>query len=203
LAYLFELEGAVSSDDPLGAVAKMVGLEWAIDFEGVCAVPAGDPDLSDLGEFALAAPAGDSALADLVELEAAVSSRHPLEALSETASFRAGDWQSVIDVLFRFTRAKPTRWRETSHALKDILRKFPESAKCLEGQGKFSVGEQLLWLSIDGFERVSVAGSLDPTRPNFVLAWRDFTVEGAARCWQLCQATTSQVCSRSGSRRLI
>jgi hypothetical protein len=36
------------------------------------------------------------------------------------------------------------------------------------------VGEQLLWLSIDGFDRGSVAGSLDPTGPNFVVAWREF-----------------------------
>jgi hypothetical protein len=110
----------------------------------------------------------------LFELEEAVSSDDPLDALSKTASFRAGDWQSVIDVLFRFTSAKPSRWRETSHALKGIPRKFPESAKCLEGRSKVSVGEQLLWLSIDEFDRSSVAGSLDPTRPNFVLAWREF-----------------------------
>jgi hypothetical protein len=36
------------------------------------------------------------------------------------------------------------------------------------------MGEQLLWLSIDDFERGSVSGSLDPTQPNFVLAWREF-----------------------------
>jgi hypothetical protein len=36
------------------------------------------------------------------------------------------------------------------------------------------VGEQLLWLSIDGFDRGSTAGSLDPTCPSFVLAWREF-----------------------------
>jgi hypothetical protein len=58
--------------------------------------------------------------------------------------------------------------------LKEILRKFPKSAERLEGQGKSSVGEQLLWLSIDGFDRVSVAGSLDTTQPNFALAWREF-----------------------------
>jgi hypothetical protein len=36
------------------------------------------------------------------------------------------------------------------------------------------VGEQLLWLSIDDFNRGSTAGSLDPTRPSFGLAWREF-----------------------------
>jgi hypothetical protein len=49
---------------------------------------------------------------------------------------------------------------------------------CLECQGKVSVGEQLLWLSIDGFNRGSVAGSLEPTRPNFALAWREFHGRG-------------------------
>jgi hypothetical protein len=120
----------------LREVARRVGLEWAIDFD--CA-------------------AADPKVADLTELEAAVSSEDALEALSKTASFRAGDWQSVIDVLFRFTRAKPTRWRETSRALREILRSIPESTKCLEGQGKGSVGEQLLWLSIDDFDRGSRA----------------------------------------------
>jgi hypothetical protein len=42
------------------------------------------------------------------------------------------------------------------------------------------VGEQLLWLSIDIFDRVSVAGSLDPTRPNFALAWREFHSRGGS-----------------------
>jgi hypothetical protein len=136
--------------------------------------------LADLADFAVVTPVVDPELADLFELETAVSSRHPLEALSKTASFRTGEWQSVIDVLFRFTSAKPSRWRETSRALKEILRLFPESAKCLEGQGKTSVGEQLLWLSIDGFDSVSVAGSLDPTRPNFGLAWREFHGRGSS-----------------------
>jgi hypothetical protein len=100
--------------------------------------------LSDLADSVVAAPVGDPELVHLFELEAAVSSRRPLEALSETTSFRAGDWQSVIGAIFRFARAKPSRWRETSRALKEILREFPESAKFLEGQGKLSVGEQLL-----------------------------------------------------------
>jgi hypothetical protein len=130
---------------------ERVGLEWAVDFGCAGAAAASDPDLADLNEFdsAVATPVGDPELAKLLELEVAVSSAQLLEALSKTASFRAGDWQSVIDVLFRFTRAKPTRWRETSHALKEILRTFPESAKCLEGQGRFSVGEQMPWLSIE------------------------------------------------------
>jgi hypothetical protein len=137
--------------------------------------------LADLADFAFAAPACDPELTDLFELEVAVSSRHPLEALSKTASFRAGDWQIVFDVLFRFTRAKPSRWRETSHALKEILREFPESAQCLADQRRDSVGEQLLWLSIDAFDRGSVAGSLDPARPNFVIAWREFHGRGKNR----------------------
>jgi hypothetical protein len=119
-------------------------------------------------------------MTDLFELEVAVRSEDPLEALSKTASFRAGDWQNVFDVIFRFTRAKPSRWRETSHALKEILRKCPESASCLGCQGKVSVGEQLLWLSIDDFDSGSVAGSLDPTRRNFVLAWREFHGRGTS-----------------------
>jgi hypothetical protein len=158
LISLLRLERVVPRDvSALREVANTVGLEWAIDFDCVGATPASDPDL-----------------AYLFELEAAVSSDDPLDALSKAASFRAGDWQSVIDALFRFTSAKPLRWRETSHALREILQKFPESVKCLEGQGKVSVGEQLLWLSIDDFDRGSVAGSLDPRRPSFVLAWREF-----------------------------
>jgi hypothetical protein len=153
-------------------------MEWAVDFACADVAPASDPDLADLADFAVVTPVGDPELADLFELETAVSSRQPLDALSKSASFRAGDWQSVIDVLFRFTSAKPSRWRETSHALKEILRLFPESAKCLEGQGKVSVDEQLLWLSIDDFDGASVAGSLDPTRPNFGLAWREFHSRG-------------------------
>jgi hypothetical protein len=154
LISLLRLERVVPRDvSELREVARRVGLEWAIDFD--CA--AADPEV-----------------ADLTELEAAVSSEDAFEALSKTASFRAGDWQSVIDVLFRFTRAKPTRWRETARALKEILRSVPESTKCLEGQGKGSVGEQLRWLSIDDSRRGSRAGSLDPTRPNFVVAGREF-----------------------------
>jgi hypothetical protein len=130
--------------------------------------------LADVLDCPDADTAGDPEKAALFELEVAVSSTQLLEALSKTASFRAGDWQSVIDVLFRFTRAKPRRWRETSHTLKEILQKFPESAQFLEGQRKFSVGEQLLWLSIDRFNRESVAGFLNPTQPNFVVAWREF-----------------------------
>jgi hypothetical protein len=132
------------------------------------------PTLESACMFELEAAVGDPELSHLFELEVAVSSRRPLEALSKTASFRAGDCQSVFNVLFRFTCARPLRWRETSHALKEILRKFPESARCLECKGNVSVGEQLLWLSIDGFDRASVAGSLDPRQPNFVLAWREF-----------------------------
>jgi hypothetical protein len=41
-----------------------------------------------------------------------------------------------------------------------------------------SVGEQLLWLSIDGFDSGSVAGLLDPTRLNFIVAWREFHGRG-------------------------
>jgi hypothetical protein len=156
----------------LRELVKRVGLEWAIDFANV--VPVGDPDLAGLVDFNAAAPAGDPEPANQFELEAAVSSRHPLEALSKTASFRTGDWQSVFDVIFRFARAKSSRWRETSHALKEILVEFPESTKCLESQSTYSVGEQLLWLSIDGFDRGSVAGCLDPRRPSFALAWREF-----------------------------
>jgi hypothetical protein len=159
----------------LREVVRRVGLEWAIDFGCDAAALASDPDLADVCDFVGEAPVGsDPELAELFELEGAVSSGDPLKALSKTAPFRVGHWQSVFDVIFRFTRAKPSQWRETSHALKEILREFRESAKCLEGQGKFSVGEQLLWLSIDGFDRGSVAGSLDPTRPSFALAWREF-----------------------------
>jgi hypothetical protein len=179
LISLLRLERVVPRNvSELREVTRRVGLEWAIDFDGFSAGPASDPDLADLVELAIAAPVGAAQLADLFELEAAVSSRHPLEALSKTALFRTGDWQSVIEVLFRFTRARPSRWRETSHALKEILRQIPESSVCLDSQGKFSVGEQLLWLSIDGFDRVSVAGSLDPTRPNFAFAWREFHGRG-------------------------
>jgi hypothetical protein len=78
--------------------------------------------LADVLDCPAAGPAGDPEKAALFELEVAVSSRQPLEALWKTASFRAGDWQSVVDALFRFTRAKPSRWREVSHALKEILR---------------------------------------------------------------------------------
>jgi hypothetical protein len=133
----------------------------------------------------VAVPTIDPEFADLIELETAVSSRQPLKALSKTTAFRTCDWQSVVDVIFRFTSAKPSRWRETSHALKEILVKFPDSAKCLENQGKFSVGEQLLWLSIDGFDRVSVAGSLDPTRRNFMLAWRELHGRVSSRLLQM------------------
>jgi hypothetical protein len=175
LVSLLRLERVVPRNAAeLREVARRVGLEWAIDFGCAGAAPVSDPDLADLVDSAVAAPAGDPELSELLELEVAVSSAQPLGALSKTASFRAGDWQSVFNVLFRFTRAKPSRWRETSHVLKEILREFPESAKFLEGQGKFSVGEQLLWLSIDGFDRGSVAGCLDPTRRDFALAWREF-----------------------------
>jgi hypothetical protein len=177
LISLLRLERVVPRDAAeLRDIVKRVGLEWAIDFGCAGAAAVSDPDLADLKDFdsAVVTPVGDPGLAKLLELEMAVSSAQPLEALSKTASFQAGDWQSVIDVLFRFTRAKPSRWRETSHALKEILRTFPESAKFLEGQGRFSVGERLLWLSIDGFDRESVAVFLNPTQPNFVVAWREF-----------------------------
>jgi hypothetical protein len=117
LISLLRLERVVPREvSELREVVRRVELEWAIDFD--CAGV--EPEL-----------------ADLIELEAAVSSPDPLEALSKTASFRTGDWQSVIDVIFRFTRAKPSRWRETSHALKEIVVQFPESAKYLDGQGRF------------------------------------------------------------------
>jgi hypothetical protein len=149
----------------LREVARGVGLEWAIDFDCVHAAPAPSPDL-----------------ADLFELEAAVSSVDPLDALSKTALFRAGDWQSVIDVIFRSTRAKPSRWRETSHAVKEILLKFPDSTRCLESQGKFSVGEQLLWLSIDGLDSHSIAVLW--TRRNRASCWPGVSSTGdAAALW--------------------
>jgi hypothetical protein len=164
LISLLRLERIIPQDvSQLRDVARGVGLEWAIDFDCACAVPVSTPELTDL-----------------LELEAAVSSDDPLGALSKTAAFQAGDWQSVVDVLFRFTRAKPSRWRGTSHALKEILRMLPNAASYLAGQGKVSVGEQLLWLSIDGFDRGSVAGSLDPTRSNFVLAWHEFHGRGGS-----------------------
>jgi hypothetical protein len=119
----------------LRELVRKVGMEWAVDFAGADAAPVSDPDLADLSDSAIVTPVGNPELADFFELETAVSSRQPLEALSKSSSFRAGDWQSVIDVLFRFTSAKPSRWRETSHALKGILRLYPESAKCLEDQG--------------------------------------------------------------------
>jgi hypothetical protein len=177
LISLLRLERVVSRDAAeLRGIVKRVGLEWAIDFGCAGAAAVSDADLADLNDFdsAVASSVGDPELAKLLKLEVAVSSAQPLKALSQTASFRTGDWQSVIDVLFRFTHARPTRWRGMSHALKEILQRFPESAKSLEGQGKLSVGEQLLWLSIDGCDRESVAGSLDPTQPNFVVAWREF-----------------------------
>jgi hypothetical protein len=46
------------------------------------------------------------------------------------------------------------------------------------------VGEHLLWLSIDGFDRSSVAGSLDPTHPNFALAWREFRGRRRSPLWK-------------------
>jgi hypothetical protein len=98
LISLLRLERVVPRDaSELREVTRRVGLEWAIDLDCVGAAPANDPDL-----------------ADLIELEAALSLDDPLGALSKTASFRAGDWRSVIDVLFRFTSAKPSRWWETS-----------------------------------------------------------------------------------------
>jgi hypothetical protein len=42
------------------------------------------------------------------------------------------------------------------------------------------MGEQLLWLSIDSFDRGSVAGRLDPARSNFVVAWREFHSRGSS-----------------------
>jgi hypothetical protein len=42
------------------------------------------------------------------------------------------------------------------------------------------VGEQLLWLSVDNFDRTSVAGSLDPAQPNFRVAWREFHGRGSS-----------------------
>jgi hypothetical protein len=179
LISLLRLERIVHRDvSKVREVARSVGLEWAIDFVSAGETRASDPVLADLVDSAFVTSVGDSELAELFELETAVNSRHPLEALSTTASFRAGEWQSVVDVLFRYTRAKPSRWRETSHALKEILRRFPESAKCLECQGQLSVGEHLLWFSIDGLCGGSVVGSLDPTRPNFVVAWREFHGRG-------------------------
>jgi hypothetical protein len=143
LISLLRLERVVPRDvSELREVARRVGLEWAIDFGSAGEARASDEDLADLVDSAFVTSVGDSELAELFELEAAVSSRQPLEALSKTASFRAGDWQSVVDVLFRYTRAKPSRWRETSHALKEILQRFPESAKCLECQGQFA-GENI------------------------------------------------------------
>jgi hypothetical protein len=54
-----------------------------------------DCDLADLNDFdsAVATPVDDLELTKLIELEVAVGSAQPLEALSKTASFRAGDWQ--------------------------------------------------------------------------------------------------------------
>jgi hypothetical protein len=181
LISLLRLERVVPRDvSELREVVRKVGLDWAVDFDCADQAPVSDPDLADLVDFTATAPVSDPELAEWFELEVAVSSRQPLEALSKTASFLSGDWQGVVDVIFRFTRAKPTRWQEASHALKEILRSFPESARCLECQGRFSVGEHLLWVSIDGVDRVSVAGSLDPTRPNFGLAWREFHGRGSS-----------------------
>jgi hypothetical protein len=186
LIALLRLECVVPRDvSALREVMRKVGLEWATQFDYPSAVRVRSPQRAGLADCAVAAPGGDPELADLFELETAVSSLHPLEALLQTASCRAEDWQSVIDVLFRYARAKPSRWRETAHALKGILRKFPESTKCLAVQGKFSVGELLLWLSIDDFHRGSVAGSLDTRRPNFALAWREFHGRGSSPLWSV------------------
>jgi hypothetical protein len=109
LISLLRLERVVPRDvSELRELARSVGMEWAVDFACADAAPASDPDLGDLADFAVVTSVDDPELADLFELETVVSSRHPLEALSKTASFRAGDWQSVVDVLFRFTSVKPS-----------------------------------------------------------------------------------------------
>jgi hypothetical protein len=83
LISLLRLERFVPRDvSELREVARKVGLEWAIDF----GAPPSDPEFAHLFELA-------------------VASEDSLKALAETASFQAGDWLSVIDVIFRFSRA--------------------------------------------------------------------------------------------------